>query len=382
MKSALRYTAINLAVLLGLLLVLNIGAIALYQGLQAWRAVTNPEELSDARARLPNYQGLEWAEAHFEELKRAGVEYHSFYGWRRKPFSGSTIIVDERGIRPTPGSASPEHDAPFVVFLGGSTMWGEGANNESTIPAYFVRQAGRPTRVENLGESAYNAFQGYLFLRFKILEGWKPDLVISYDGINNVGGLCRSANRATGHGRELQMRNAMRGLDQVRTPEALTGWYFVLPLKELLARFIKRADPNWVDPYRAVCAEDPDRAQAVAKSLLDSWLTTMEMVKGYGGQFVAVLQPAAYLGTPTTDHLALDPKIKLEYDAVYGRVYDMLDETRYAELRPHVLDLTDALDGSAYVYIDSGHLSPQGNERIARRLLQARIIQLGLELHR
>lgn len=259
-------------------------------------------------------------------------------------------------------------------------MWGEGANDENTIPAHFVRHAETPLRVENLGESAYNAFQGYLFLRFKILDGWQPDLVISYDGINNVAGLCRAANRPTGHGRELQMRNAMRGLDQVRTPEALTGWYFVLPLKELLARFIRRTDPNWEDPYRAVCAEDPDRARAVAISLLNSWITTMEMVKAYGGRFVAVLQPAAYVGTPKIDYLPLDPKIKLEYDAVYGLARDLLNDPVYSKLQSHVLDLTDSLDDSGGVFIDSQHLSPKGNEIVAKRLLQSELVSEGLLL--
>lgn len=379
MLKTLRYAVINLAVLLGLLLALNIGAIVFYQGLQAWRSVANPAELRDPRGRLPNYEGVGWAEAHFEELKRARVEYHSFYGWRREPFSGTTITVDERGIRPTPGSASPDEAVPFLVFLGGSTMWGEGANDENTIPAHFVRQAEMPLRVENLGESAYNAFQGFLFLKFRILEGWRPDLVVSYDGINNVEGLCRAGNRAIGHGRELQIRTAMRGLDQARTPDALTMRYFIMPIREIIVRLRKRSNSQITDdPYRLVCAADPNRAQNVAQGLLDSWLATLNLIESHGGDSIFVLQPAAYTGKPMINHLSVNSAIKLEYEAVYGRIINLLDDTKYSRLRGRVLNLLDALDGHGTVYIDSQHVSPVGNEIIANHLLQSDLVRTSL----
>ena len=362
--------------LLGLLLVLNTGAIVLYQGVQAWRAITKPAQQTDPRARLPNYEGIDWAETHFEELKRASVEYHSFYGWRRKPFFGRTITVDDRGIRTTPGSATPEDSAPFVVFLGGSTMWGEGTDDNNTIPAHFLRLDTKKMRVENLGESAYNAFQGYLFLKFKVLDGWTPDLVVSYDGINNVEGLCRAANRATGHSRELQMRSAMRGLDQVASPPALTAWYFVLPAKELIARFVKRVDPATENPYRSICGQDLARAKAVAKHLLDSWLSTMQLVIERGGRFVAVLQPSAYVGQATITHFDLSDDIRLSYQAVYSSVRRQLNDPVYAALQPHVVDFTDAFNDYGHVYIDPAHVSPEGNKVIADKLFRNELISL------
>lgn len=379
MRNALRYAAINLTVLLGLLIGLNISAIVLYQGLQTWRFMASPAQLRDPRSLLPNYEGVGWAEAHFEELKRARVEYHSFYGWRREPFSGTTITVDERGIRPTPGSASQDQAAPLVVFLGGSTMWGEGANDENTIPAHFVRHAKMPLRVENLGESAYNAFQGYLFLKFRILEGWRPDLVVSYDGINNVEGLCRAGNRAIGHGRELQIRTAMRGLDQVRTPDALTLRYFIMPIREIIMRLRKRTDSQTPDnPYRLVCAADPNRAQNVAQGLLDSWLATLNLIDSHGGESIFVLQPAAYTGKPMINHLSVNPATKLEYEAVYGRIINLLDDKKYSRLRGRVLNLLDALDDHGTVYIDPQHVSPLGNEIMANHLLGSDLVRTSL----
>ena len=363
--------AINLAVLLGLLLAINILLISAYQAAHIWRAASTPASTADRRAELPNYREIDWAAVHFEELRYASVEYHSFYGWRRKPFAGHTIAIDQMGIRPTPGAAPLESPDPLVVFLGGSTMWGEGADNHSTIPAHFVRQAGQPLRAHNLGESAFNAFQGYLFLRMHILDGLRPDLVVSYDGINNVEGLCRAGNRPIGHGRELQIREAMRGLDQRRVPDALTPRYLVLPIREFIAKLRQRSAAEREDPYRLICSSDPQRARAVAKKLVDSWDTTMQLAESVGAQFIAVLQPSAYTGTPRTDHIDLNPTVKDEYDAVYGLVRELLADPRYLALSRRVLDMTNALDNAGYVYIDPQHLSPNGNEIIARHMLEA-----------
>lgn len=258
-------------------------------------------------------------------------------------------------------------------------MWGEGSDDHNTIPAHFVQLAGHPLRAKNLGESAYNAFQGYLILRMHILNGLKPDLVISYDGINNVAGLCRAGNRPVGHGRELQMREAMRGLDRPRTPDALTVRYFVLPVQEFASRLRQRSTADREDPYRLVCSADPERAQAVAKKMLDSWNTTMQLAESAGAQFIAVLQPSAYTGKPRLDHLSLDPSVKNEYDAVYGLARTLLEQLPYLELRERVLDMTNSLDDAGYVYIDSQHLAPGGNEAIARGMLADNRIAMALD---
>lgn len=373
MRNAIRFVAINLAVLLGLLLGINILLIGAYQANQLWRSGWTPASLTDHRAKLPNYQDIDWAEVHFEELRHANAEYHSFYGWRRKPLIGRTIAIDDEGVRVTPGVAPPDSPAPLVVFLGGSTMWGEGSDDHNTIPAHFVRQAGSPVRAKNLGESAYNAFQGYLILRMHILKGLRPDLVVSYDGINNVEGLCRAGNRPVGHGRELQMREAMRGLDQPRTPEALTARYLILPMREFIAKLRNRSIDERENPYRLICSSDGERAHAVARKLVDSWTTTMQLAESAGAQFIAVLQPSAYTGTPRTDHIDLNPTVKDEYDAVYGLVRSILAEPRYMALSRRVLDMTSSLDDAAYVYIDPQHLSPNGNEIIARHMLEAEL---------
>jgi hypothetical protein len=56
---------------------------------------------SDIRAGLPNYQGIDWADTHFREFLELEEVHHSYVGWRRLPYQGATINIDQDGMRRT-----------------------------------------------------------------------------------------------------------------------------------------------------------------------------------------------------------------------------------------------------------------------------------------
>lgn len=87
------------------------------------------------KSDLPNYKNFPWARKNLEELVKIETDFKSFYGWRRKEFHGETIDIDSLGIRKTTNSS--HKNLPKIVFLGGSTIWGTGSNNEGTIPSLF-----------------------------------------------------------------------------------------------------------------------------------------------------------------------------------------------------------------------------------------------------
>ena len=108
--------------------------------------------------------------------------------------------------------------------------------------------------------------------------------------------------------------------------------------------------------------------------MLDSWLATKELANKNNSKYLAVLQPNAALGKPNISHLTFDEYEALlmkTYDQFYKRVRELLnDESKYAALRNHVLDLTNSLDGNEYFYIDWCHLTPNGNQVIADQILK------------
>jgi len=120
--------------------------------------------------------------------------WRSFVYWGRRPgFKGQYVNVDSAGRRVTPQPLAPATPAARVFFFGGSTMWGTSQRDGHTIPAEAARRlqaiAGPGQRIEvtNLAENGYVMTQEILVLMRQLQAGNRPDVVVFYDGINDVG---------------------------------------------------------------------------------------------------------------------------------------------------------------------------------------------------
>src|SRR5439155_17899889 len=77
-------------------------------------------------------------------------------------------------------------------FFGGSTMWGTSQRDDHTIAAEAAHRlqalAGPNARVEvtNFGETGYVNTQELLQLMLELRAGHRPDVVVFYDGLNEV----------------------------------------------------------------------------------------------------------------------------------------------------------------------------------------------------
>jgi len=112
----LKIAAVNILIFLGLIIFLNLTVITIYQ-------LSHLKLSSHASAhsnwKLPNYKNIEWARAHSTEWSNLKSEYRSYIGWRRLPYKGQTINIDEKGIRMTPQSEFVTTKSPLVIFSGG-----------------------------------------------------------------------------------------------------------------------------------------------------------------------------------------------------------------------------------------------------------------------
>ena len=120
--------------------------------------------------------------------------WKSYVYFGRKPsFKGRYVNIDADGHRVTPQPSSPAEPAARVFFMGGSTMWGTEQRDSATIAAVAAQRlqglAGPAGRIEvtNFGESGYVNTQELLELMLALRAGKRPDVVVFYDGINDVG---------------------------------------------------------------------------------------------------------------------------------------------------------------------------------------------------
>lgn len=360
MKKILGVIGINIVVIGFLIFLLNTLSIAAIQ-LFNWQ---KPKQYAQSHL-FPNYKDdPEAARLHFTEYDNLTKGYYeSYYAWRRPETKGETINIDADGLRRTYESdGSP---TKTIAFFGGSTTWGTGADDFSTIPSFFAKKMSDYKAI-NFGETGYVAHQSLnLFLK-RYYEGFRPDVVVFYDGVNDVWNKCRRELGPYSHSREYEMRTILKE-GSADNPESFA--FTIQPLKNfagkvarVLASRQRSASQSFYD-----CDEDEAKAEQVARVLLSDWMLMKTLVEGYGGEFIPILQPHAYVSTTRLDHLELSEALGRQYATVYPKVLELLPK-EFSELKANFADLRQALDRDDYFYIDWCHLSPNGNEIIAERI--------------
>jgi hypothetical protein len=309
-------------------------------------------------AALPNYAGVAWARTHFEEFAALSSRYISYIEWRREPFQGKTInLSGPYALRATVGAGDPSK--PSVYFFGGSTMWGTGADDANTIPSLVTELGGY--RAVNWGESAYTAHQSLVLLMQLLQEGHRPNVVVFYDGVNEVSHKCRAELTPTSHAREGQIRSALAASKS----ENVYGLsYIARPLIALAGVVSSRIALLTRGEGQFVCHTDGARAQQIADNLIEDWDVARRLVESYGGKFIGVLQPVSYFSDTRLEHLKLSEVERKQFKTVYPLIRQRMQG------RPGLFDLTGTLDRREYIYIDFCHLSPNGNRYVALKIVE------------
>lgn len=357
MKEYLKVIGINLVVLGFLVFLFNTLSITAIQVFN-WQ---KPKQYAKSHL-FPNYRdNPEAALVHFTEYDNLTKGYYeSFYGWRRPRIETQTINIDENGLRRTylPEDSTPSHT---VAFFGGSTMWGTGAPDFGTIPSFVAKKMPSVEAI-NFGETGYIAHQSLNLFMKHYFEGFRPDTVVFYDGVNDTWNKCRRELDSFSHSREHEMRIILKeGSDT--NPESYL--FTILPIKNLLGKIVRVIESRSREPTSFYdCHDNPKKAEQVARVLLSDWMIMKTLVEGYGGTFVSILQPHAYVSETKLDHLELDETLGWQYDAVYPVILELLED-EFSGLQDNFVDLRHSLDKEDYFYIDWCHLSPNGNELIA-----------------
>jgi lysophospholipase L1-like esterase len=164
------------------------------RALFAIRDSLTPVAVPDRRVIAEGYRGAEWPVIHYRELERLQERWQPFVYFRQRPFRGETINIDDDGLRATwraPDSAeSDEKRRPTkILMLGGSSLWGYGSRDAQTIPSLLARtlhDRGKFVEIRNLAEIGYVSTQEVIALVRELAGGYRPDLVIFYDGVNDT----------------------------------------------------------------------------------------------------------------------------------------------------------------------------------------------------
>ena len=321
---------------------------------------------SDKREGLELYANFSWTKKHFKEMVQIHATYHDFIVWRRDDFIGETININN-GLRRTVIPDTMNDNLSSFWFYGGSTTWGQGVPDAFTYPSLFAQQNG--VNVVNFGEMAYLARQSVAFMVNHIISNDIQDLsdtkVVFYDGVNDVHIRCKTGHDGISTSRQNQLRTLLANKHKysfARTFSQLTDFLAALSYK-VGANIGGNTDGAPI--YN--CASDSDRAIEVANSLVRTWEAAADIVSSRGGEFTAILQPAAYFGDAEYGYLnltnATDIELSQQFQAVYPLVIKFAEKSNI-----NFIDLTHVYDSCVDCYIDYCHASPQGHKKLVQQL--------------
>jgi hypothetical protein len=324
---------------------------------------------------IPYYRERDWSEAYWGEAGQAeSYQYQPYVVWRHRKFEGTLVNVNQDGFRFTPGAECTAESFTIYTF-GGSSMWGWGSPDWGTIAAYLQTGLDEiiegPVCVINMGEDAYVSTQSLVALILQLQKGNVPDIVIFVDGINDVYGayesgepgahlmLADTSARFYEHGNYLlNWLRSTRLFWLAKNLGQSLGYYDVL-----LEKYQSADEGGEINIG--------DLAHAVVKQYLGNYELVEELTSEYGFSHFFFWQPHLAVGDKklTEQEQAMRAEMGESLVDIANAIYTEIElvSARYENLF-YIADTFDRYNHQ--IWIDSwGHVTPEGNELLAREIL-------------
>ena len=328
---------------------------------------------SSPRAHTSYYASQAWATQYWREFSLSRPQlYRQYVIWRRAPFKGKFINVNRDGLRSTPGAVCSANSYKVFAF-GGSTMWGTGSPEWGTIPAYLqanltpLRHG--PVCMINFGESGFVSTQGVIQLILELQSGNVPDLVIFYDGVNDV-----SAGYQSGRATHSNFNQIAAKLEKSEKPPSFVAWMESSNSLHLLQRLeakLRQKPQNSTDlvTYKAMDIDIATLSDLVVETYIGNYEIVDALAQKYGFKFLFFWQPVITIGDKSLTgeeqemRRRMEPTLSELYDSVYRRVEQ--EANKYENLY-YIAEIFDSLDSQ--IWIDEAHITPVGNRLIAEKM--------------
>jgi lysophospholipase L1-like esterase len=369
-----------------LLLCLLEGSLSLAFFLKDRFSASHPSVV-DHRASADTYSHLPWVKEYYKELNQSFVaEWKPYVYWRRKPYHGEHINIDADGIRLTtvPNTLHQESRTQMKIFMfGGSTLWGTGARDAFTIPSIFAKELqtkGVATEVINFAETGYVSTQGVITLLLQLQQGKRPDLVIFYDGVNDMYSAYQQHVAGLPQNEFNRMREfnlSRRSKFKERTGMVLRDVAMTLSTVRLIKDLLQRLGV-WrmaAPPAKRLTVEELGLAsETLLQDVIATYRGNMELVKALGEQYhfkyLFYWQPTIFQKVHLTEYERLQRLAIKDIGQFVHRTHEVLQQSGLADQGEYFLrDLSQVFaDVRDPVYLDWCHLGESGNEIIAQRM--------------
>jgi hypothetical protein len=299
--------------------------------------------------------------------------YEPFIGWRSEPKSGVALNIDENGNRVT-ANINNDNSSSVYDFYGGSTTWGFGVADASTVPSLFARLS-NSVFARNFGEQAYNSRQELNYFLNNVTLGKIGNVVIFYDGENDAFNSCFASSDPFGDARGGVIRSVMmrvaddgriRNLSEDFTIKNAVG--LILPntgylISLLTGKPMAGVSLNLPKIGGTDICRDPFFADLVAENVVTNWKAAKLIADAHGAAFFAILQPLPYTSDVRQPYNApmIDETVKAVYPLIKAKAGNF----------GWFVDGTAWLNGRSDLYTDEfGHVTKAGNQIVAEQIFR------------
>jgi lysophospholipase L1-like esterase len=340
-------------------------------------------------ARSSYYASQDWAQQYWQEHllvseTAQGEKYFPYVIWRRAPFSGATININQDGIRLTPG-ANCRPGSYKVFAFGGSTMWGFGSPDWATIPAYLQSGlstiVGKPVCTVNFADMGYVSTQELIELLLQLQANNIPDLVVFYDGINDTE-VAYEDGRVDRHYWQDRVAAKFEGKDTrpqfIDFVKSSASFHLISSLADKLVpeqRHLVLPENN----YLTKGIDANQLSDSVIKVYLNNYSIVETWSQEYGFKYAFFWQPVISIGKKplTTEEQSfkadMAPEARFTF---FDEVYQKLSST--ALEHKNLYYIADVFDQQeSQIWIDWPHATPVGNQLVAQKMLDLIKRQIG-----
>lgn len=325
------------------------------------------------------YSYYDWKEDYFKDLTawyttgKDRLVYEPYSLWKHQPFQSKNINVMDNGYRKTinPVKENP-HQTLNVFIFGGSTTWCLEVPDPYTYSSLVSAKLNEKYPDSQINVRNYSA-GGFLqdqeiVLLSRLLQHDKPDLVIFYDGVNDV-----SNKVAFGwpHSHYPMYSNFSTGttykdvlIYMLRTIHARSR------LVQLLIPDSRKSEHPFIT--------DPDTLDQNSEELYENWKSNYlyldKLSTKFGFNYMVILQPNLYSTQkvlhPEEEIIKNLPAIKAS-EASIRVSYPKLQRLAKDRMHPNFYDFTSVLDEvEEHVFLDRCHVTAIANDKIAEGIVK------------
>ena len=303
--------------------------------------------------------------------------YEPFTEFREGPYAGRYVNVDANGFRLSKGQGPwpPDGEKYFNVFLfGGSTTFGFGVSDDQTVASHLQRLLSglglpKEARVYNFGRGSYYSTQERILFEKMVAAGFRPDVAIFIDGLNDSHHYDDRPSSAT------RIESALEGKSNAST-SILEKLPMVRVARSALRRLGVSSGENSINEWEET-ARDKDACgnRAVLLNIVQRYAAnkriTETVAASYGVRTLFVWQPVAvYKYDQSYNLFAGDPHPRRA--CVEGTYPLMSDFLRQHPPGDDFLWSADVQENVAEpLYVDSLHYSGKMSELFAQQIVNA-----------